>query len=206
MTKFDILAQTSENTVISEYTPEPRQADFYQSEAELEKELEQARNKPVEVAGKEPDEETLNRIRTEAAESAKKEAEKTFKTEKKELKEKLAAEKEKAVAEAKEKSRKDLEELKEKYASAEDAAAEAMRRNEELQKQLAVSSSPETTKFTFYFEALQTDYTKLTESLGIIKKENPEVAEKYAGAIVKYQNIISAKLKDLGFKAGNNNG
>ena len=39
MTKFDILAQTSENTVISEYTPEPRQADFYQSEAELEKEF-----------------------------------------------------------------------------------------------------------------------------------------------------------------------
>ena len=39
MTKFDILAQTNENTVISEYTPEPRQADFYQSEAELEKEF-----------------------------------------------------------------------------------------------------------------------------------------------------------------------
>ena len=39
MTKFDILAQTSENTVISEYTPEPRRSDFYQSEAELEKEF-----------------------------------------------------------------------------------------------------------------------------------------------------------------------
>ena len=44
----------------------------------LEAELEEARNKPTEVAAAEPDEETLNKVRDEAAKSAKAEAEKQF--------------------------------------------------------------------------------------------------------------------------------
>lgn len=39
MSYFNIVAATSENTVVTEYTPEPRTADSYQSEAELEKEF-----------------------------------------------------------------------------------------------------------------------------------------------------------------------
>ena len=39
MSYFNIVAATSENTVVTEYTPEPRTADNYQSEAELEKEF-----------------------------------------------------------------------------------------------------------------------------------------------------------------------
>ncbi len=39
MSYFNIVATTSENTVVTEYTPEPRTADAYQSEAELEKDF-----------------------------------------------------------------------------------------------------------------------------------------------------------------------
>ena len=39
MSYFNIVAATTENTVVTEYTPEPRTADSYQSEAELEKEF-----------------------------------------------------------------------------------------------------------------------------------------------------------------------
>lgn len=165
---------------------------------QLEDELEKERNKPTEVAVKEPDAETLKKLREEG----KKEAQKAFNAEKKELKAKLESEKEKAVAEAKAKGEKDIEELKKKFASAEDAANEAMKRAEDLQKQLAVSSSPETTKFAFFFEALQNDYAKAIDSIKVIKKENPEIANKYATAILKYQNIISGELKGMGYTNG----
>ena len=39
MSYFNIVAATTENTVVTEYTPEPRTADSYQSEAALEKEF-----------------------------------------------------------------------------------------------------------------------------------------------------------------------
>ena len=39
MSFFNIVAATSENTVVTEYTPEPRTAESYQSEAELEKDF-----------------------------------------------------------------------------------------------------------------------------------------------------------------------
>lgn len=39
MSYFNIVAATTENTVVTEYTPEPRTAEAYQSEAELEKEF-----------------------------------------------------------------------------------------------------------------------------------------------------------------------
>ena len=39
MSKFNIVVESSKATVVAEYTPSPRKADSYQSEAELEKEL-----------------------------------------------------------------------------------------------------------------------------------------------------------------------
>ena len=39
MPYFNIVAQTTENTVVTEYEPSERRSDFYQSEAELEKEF-----------------------------------------------------------------------------------------------------------------------------------------------------------------------
>ena len=166
--------------------------------AELEKELEQERNKPVEVAVAEPDEETINRIRTEAVEAAKKEFEKTAKAEKKELREKLKAEQDRAVTAATEKAEKELAEYKEKISHAENASAQALERAEQLQKQLAVSSSPEATKFTFYFDALDEAYNKILESLKALTKESPEIAERYIGAMKKYHRIIEGRFEGAG--------
>ena len=39
MAYFNIVAQTTENTVVTEYKPVARRSDFYQSEADLEKEF-----------------------------------------------------------------------------------------------------------------------------------------------------------------------
>ena len=39
MAYFNIVAETNENTVITEYEPLPRRAENYQSESELEKEF-----------------------------------------------------------------------------------------------------------------------------------------------------------------------
>lgn len=39
MSHFNIVDATSENIVVTEYIPEQRSADSYQSEAELEKEF-----------------------------------------------------------------------------------------------------------------------------------------------------------------------
>ena len=39
MGSYNIIAATTESTVVSEYIPEPRKSDAYQSEAALEKEF-----------------------------------------------------------------------------------------------------------------------------------------------------------------------
>ena len=166
---------------------------------ELETELEAANNKPTEVAVAEPDAETLNKIRTDAADAAAKEAEKSFKAEKKKLKEDFKAEKEKAIAEATEKANKELSELKEKISAANTAADEAAKRANELEKKLAISSSPEATKFTFFFDALNSDYQNIVDSISNLKKETPEIADKYAAAMQRYQIIIKEKFKAIGY-------
>lgn len=166
---------------------------------ELEGELEEANNRPVEVAVAEPDAETLNKIRTEAADAAKKEAEKSFKAEKKKLKDDFKAEKEKAVSEATEKANKELAELKDKIATANTAADEAAKRAGELEKKLAISSSPEATKFTFFFDALNGDYEKIIESINNLKKESPEIADKYAKAMQRYQKVVKERFAAIGY-------
>lgn len=190
-------AKTKLNTVREDTADEL--AEAAQRISELEDELERERSKPTEVAVAEPDEETLDKIRTAAADAARKEAEKTAKAEKKELKEKLKAEQEKAVAAAAEQAKKDIEDYKAKCAAADSARAEAISRAEELEKQLAVASSPETTRFTFYFEALDADYQKILSSLAEIKKTQPEVADKYGAAMREYYRIIAERFKDLGY-------
>lgn len=163
----------------------------------LEAELEEARNKPTEVAVAEPDEETLNKVRDEAAKSAKAEAEKQFKADKKALKDKLTAEKDKAISEATEKAQKDLDDYKARVAVLDEEKANLLKRSEELEKQLAISASPETVMFTFYFEALQNDYKKLFESIATIRKSNPEVADKYKSALLKYYTMLEEQIRGL---------
>ena len=163
---------------------------------ELEDELEAANNRPVEVAVAEPDKETLDKIRIEAT----KEAEKSFKAEKKKLKDDFKAEKDKAVADATEKANKEIAELKEKLSTANTVADEAAQRAGDLEKKLAISSSPEATKFTFFFDALNEDYNKIIESISNLKKDSPEIADKYAKAMQKFSGIIKERFKAIGYE------
>ena len=116
------------------------------------------------------------------------------------MKEKLESENKKVIENLKADSDKKIDDLKKKFALAEDAAAQALKRAEDFEKQLAVSSSPEATKFTFFFEALQNDYNKMLGSIAVLKKENISIAEKYVGAIKKYHNILAGEFKKLGFE------
>ncbi len=165
--------------------------------ARLEAELEEERNKPTEVAVAEPDEEILNKLRDEAAKSAKVEAEKQFKADKKALKDKLTAEKDKAIAEATEKAQKDLDNYKARVAALDEEKANLLKRSEELEKQLAISTSPETVKFTLYFEAVQEDLQKIFDSITTIRKDNPDVAKQYHGALMRFYVGLEEIIRGL---------
>ena len=160
----------------------------------LEEELSAERLKPVEVAVEEPNEEQMNKIRTEIEAKVKKSSDAELKKAKKELTDKFNSEKEKALAEAEEKAKNDVKKYKEKLAELDEEKAQAIKRAENLEKELAVSSSPETVKFTFYFDSLNSDYEKIFESIEKLKEENPEMAQKYTQAMIKYQEIIGNRI------------
>ena len=115
------------------------------------------------------------------------------------MKDDFKVEIDKAVSAATEKANKELAELKEKLGTANTAADEAAKRARDLEKKLAISSSPETTKFTFFFDALNEDYNKIIESLNNLKKESPEIADKFANAMQRYQGVIKGRFKDIGY-------
>ena len=162
--------------------------------AALEKELEAERDKPTEVAVREPTIEEIEKIKADARAEFEKEAAKQAKADKKALTEKLTAEKEKAVSEATQKAEKELEEFKTKLCEVDAEKQEHIKRAHELEKRLAVATNPETVKFTFYFDAIQGDYEKLFSSIEEIRKTDPAMADKYTVAMRKYQTLISERL------------
>ena len=166
--------------------------------AELEKELEEERNKPVPVAVAEPDPAEIQKIKDKAAESAKKAADKKLRAAKKELEEKHKKE----IAEAAEKAKADCDkavaEYKQRLADIDGEKAEALERARQLEKQLAVSSSAETVKFKFYFDALDGDFKKIIESLKKQFEENPETAAKFKNACYGALDIMKKRLDEIG--------
>ena len=182
--QISLLNEKIEN-LTEESDEKQKDIDFAEKRiAELEKELEQERNKPAvtevsEIEVPKISDEEIAEIKANAEDDIRKE----FEAEKKELKKQAAEEKKKAV-----------EQYKQQLADLDTAKKEALERAAELEKRLAVTSSPETVKFTFYFDSLQNDYGKIFESLSNIKKENPDVAAKYSDALGKYMEMMSAKL------------
>jgi len=166
---------------------------------DLKKELEFEKNKPVEVAVQEPDEETINRIKSQAAEDAKQQCEKEFKAEKKELKKKFDQEREQKIAEAVRETKKELDEYKKRAQELEKEAVAAIEKISELNNQLTVNASPEAAKFTFFFDELNQNYDKLISSLEKLKYENAEVSQKFAEAMKKYHVLIMEKFAKIGF-------
>lgn len=182
--QISLLNEKIEN-LTEESDEKQKDIDFAEKRiAELEKELEQERNKPAvtevsEIEVPKISDEEIAEIKANAEDDIRKE----FEAEKKELKKQAAEEKKKAV-----------EQYKQQLADLDTAKKEALERAAELEKRLAVTSSPETVKFTFYFDSLQNAYGKLFESLSKIKEENPDVAAKYSDALSKYMEMMSAKL------------
>lgn len=182
--QISLLNEKIEN-LTEESDEKQKDIDFAEKRiAELEKELEQERNKPAvtevrEIEVSQISDEEIAEIKSKAEDDIRKE----FEAEKKELKKKASEDKKKAV-----------EEYKQQLADLDTEKREALERAAELEKRLAVTSSPETVKFTFYFDSLQNAYGKLFESLSKIKKENPDVAAKYSDALSKYMEMMSAKL------------
>lgn len=182
--QISLLNEKIEN-LTEESDEKQKDIDFAEKRiAELEKELEQERNKPAvtevsEIEVPKISDEEIAEIKSKAEDDIRKE----FEAEKKELKKKASEDKKKAV-----------EEYKQQLADLDTEKREALERAAELEKRLAVTSSPETVKFTFYFDSLQNAYGKLFESLSKIKEENPDVAAKYSDALSKYMEMMSAKL------------
>ena len=182
--QISLLNEKIEN-LTEESDEKQKDIDFAEKRiAELEKELEQERNKPAvtevsEIEVPKISDEEIAEIKANAEDDIRKE----FEAEKKELKKQAAEEKKKAV-----------EQYKQQLADLDTAKKEALERAAELEKRLAVTSSPETVKFTFYFDSLQNAYGKLFESLSKIKEENPDVAAKYSDALGKYMEMMKAKL------------
>ena len=165
--------------------------------AELEKELEAERNKPVPVAVAEPDPAEIQKIKDAAAASAKKAAEKELKAVKKELEDKHKKELASADEKAKADREKAVAEIKQKLSEIDAAKAEAVKRAEQLEKQLVVSSSAETVKFKFYFDALDENFKNITESLKKLFEESPDTAAKFKNACYGALDIMKKSLDGI---------
>lgn len=164
---------------------------------ELEKELATEQSKPTEVAVQPMSDEEIKKIKEEAAVKAQKDADKKIKSAQKELEDKFKKEKEEAAKQAKAEKEKALADYKQQLSETDSERAAAIERADRLEKQLKVSSNAETLKFQFFFEAVQTDFGKITASIENIKKSDAESAEKFRSAMVKYTDIMRNQLELL---------
>lgn len=164
---------------------------------ELEKELAAEQSKPTEVAVQPMSDEEIKKIKEEAAVKAQKDADKKIKSAQKELEDKFKKEKEEAEKQAKAEKEKALADYKQQLSETDSERAAAIERADRLEKQLKVSSNAETLKFQFFFEAVQTDFCKITASIENIKKSDAESAEKFRSAMVKYTDIMRNQLELL---------
>lgn len=160
----------------------------------LEDQIEEYESKPTEVAVREPTEEEIAVHSKKAVETATSEYEQK-------LKDSETARK-KAEKELKDAEKKHAEELKNVKAEVEKSAkekaeadnaqyaaeiAKAKERSAALEKQLKLSASPEITKFSFYFDALQEDVKKLSDALS---KIDDSTASKLKANICKYADVL----------------
>ncbi len=159
----------------------------------LEKELKKEREKPTEVAVKEPDPAEIEKIKAEAQ----KNVDKLIKSNTKKLEE---AHK-KALVDAEEKFKaekeKELAEYKQKLGELDSEKATALKKTEDLEKQLSVSASPETIKLQYYFESLQDNLNKMRESIKSIRRDNPQIADKFKAALLEFTEIMKSNIEQV---------
>lgn len=164
-------------------------AEEARAEAEaLRKQLTELENKPVEVAVEAPTPEMLEEIR---AQEEKKYTEERDKLQKKldaaEEKLKKAVEKAKSLKhdkltieeKAKQELQGEIEKAQQEKQASEAAKNEAEARAKELERKLKLSDNS-TAVFQVYFQAVQEDINRM---VGLVKKAEPEQAEKFKAAI-----------------------
>jgi DNA repair exonuclease SbcCD ATPase subunit len=145
----------------------------------LEKENEELKNKPTEVAIREPSEAEITSISKKAVDEATKDYEKKLKDAEtaKKTAEKMLSDSEAKHAEELKKAKKEAlkaarEEASKENSQLADEITKVKQHSAELEKQLKLSASPEITRFSFYFEAVQNDVNKLLEALSKIEDAN----------------------------------
>lgn len=152
------------------------------AEAEkLRKQLTEMENKPVEVAVEAPTPEMLEEIRAQE--------EKKYTEERDKLQKKLDAAEKKAKSlkhdkltikeKAKQEFREEIDKAQQEKQASEAAKNEAEARAKELERRLKLSDNS-TAVFQVYFQAAQEDINRM---VGLIKKAEPEQAEKFTAAI-----------------------
>jgi len=189
------LAETSEmldKTIDEKAALSTVAKEYRDSAAELEKELEALKSRPVEVAVQEPDPEEIEKRAAELAAAAKAEAEKQAAAAKAEAAEQVKKAREKAKADRDALLAKVKEAEDKLAASGEEDKAEAGRLRaeaEQLRKQLAMSGAA-VTVFKLRFAAWQQAYQQMTDAFGAIQDE--ETREKMRAA-------IRAQVKNWGY-------
>lgn len=156
----------------------------------LEAELEAEKNKPSEVAVREPSAEEIEKIKAEASAATKKELEKVHKKE-------ITEVKDKAFEKATDQFRKSLDEERAKVNSLTADNEALIKKRDELQKQLLISASPDAVKFSFYSESLQETFKKLFECIKTVREQSPETADKYKGALIKYYESLEEQIRGI---------
>lgn len=161
---------------------------------ELEKRIKELENNPTEVAVREPSDGELQALTAEAVKNATRDLKKQLAAAQKEKSEndkKHAEELKKARAEA---AKKAEQELNAKNSELTAEIEKSKQKAAELEKQLKVTASPETTHFAFYFEAVQDNVNKLLETLN--KIEDATTAAKLRAGVCKFADMMKGKFEN----------
>lgn len=138
------------------------------------------------IAELEPDTATIEKIKKDAEKEAKKGIKEKIKTETEKAVAAAKADNDKKVADARAEGEKaGAEKIKSSLESLETEKAEALRRAEELEKKLKVSSNQDMALFAYLFENFQECFNKLCGCIKKIEATDSETAKKLSGAMAK---------------------
>lgn len=144
-----------------------------QQKERLEKEIEEIKSRPVEVAVAEPSQADIDKIKSQAF----KEAEKQAKAKIKEVEYKL---------------KKELEETQKAVAAAEDEKARLSERTDKLIKEQQLNADKDIVKITVLFENAKDSFIKLISEIGAA--EDKEKQKKLYSAVKKYYETVLSEI------------
>lgn len=160
--------------------------------AELERKLKELESRPHEVAVREPTDEEkaeIARVAVERETASLNDKLEKLKRDKRVEADRHKAETDKLKSENKKAAEKAVEEYRKANAELTRELESIKQRSQELEKQLRVSASPEITRFSFYFEAVQENMRKLLEALNTIS--DGDTKEKLRANLSRYAQKLA---------------